>query len=257
MSDSKPIIKVQKLNFQYLGEQVLRNLSFSVDAGEYLGIIGPNGGGKTTLIKILLGLLKPTSGSVTIFGQALENFHDFNRLGYVPQRISHTDSGFPATVNEIVFSGRTADKYPFYRVNAEDKRVVEEVMKVTEIAGYRHRLIGNLSGGERQRVFIARALASDPEILILDEPTVGVDAMAQKQFYTFLKSLNKTRGITILFITHDLEMIAKEATKVLCLNHNLVCYGDPAAALDDKVLLDMYQTDMKHVHDHTHDHNHA
>ncbi|MDO8512074.1 MAG: metal ABC transporter ATP-binding protein [bacterium] len=250
---SEPIIKVQKLNFQYLGEQVLRNLSFSIDAGEYLGIIGPNGGGKTTLVKILLGLLKPTSGQVVMFDQTLENFHDFNRLGYVPQRISHTDSGFPATVNEIVFSGRTADKHPFYRVTAEDKRVVEEVMKVTEINSYRHRLIGNLSGGERQRVFIARALASDPEILILDEPTVGVDAMAQKQFYSFLKVLNKTRGITILFITHDLEMIAREATKVLCLNHNLVCYGDPSAALDDKVLLDMYQTDMKHVHDHSHE----
>ena len=153
------IIKVQKLNFQYLGEQVLRNLSFSVDAGEYLGIIGPNGGGKTTLVKILLGLQKPTSGEVVMFDESLETFHDFNRLGYVPQRISHTDSGFPATVNEIVFSGRTADKYPFYRVTAEDKRVVDEVMKVTEISGLSHRLIGNLSGGERQRVFIAAPFA--------------------------------------------------------------------------------------------------
>ena len=251
MPELEPIIKVEKLNFQYLGEQVLHNLSFSVEAGDYLGIIGPNGGGKTTLVKILLGLLKPTSGNVSIFNQSLETFNDFNRLGYVPQRISHTDSGFPATVNEIVFSGRTADKRPFYRITAEDKKVVEEVMKVTEINSYRHRLIGNLSGGERQRVFIARALASDPEILILDEPTVGVDAMAQKQFYAFLKLLNKTRNITILFITHDLEMIAKEATKVLCLNHNLVCYGDPAKALDDKVLHDMYQADMKHVHDHS------
>lgn len=253
MSDTKTIITVKKVNFQYQGEQVLRNLSFTVDTGDYLGIIGPNGGGKTTIIKILLGLLKPTSGHVTIFDEPLEKFRDFDRLGYVPQRIAHSDTSFPATVNEIVISGRTADKPPFYRLTGADRRAIDEVMRVTDTAGFRHRLIGNLSGGERQRVFIARALASDPEILILDEPTVGVDAMAQKQFYSFLKEINLKRGITILFITHDLDTIAKEATKVLCLNHNLICYGDPSKALDDKVVHDMYHADMKFVHDHSHE----
>jgi zinc transport system ATP-binding protein len=254
MSKQK-VIKVEKLNFSYLGEKVLNNLSFSVDEGEYLGIIGPNGGGKTTLIKILLGLLKPSSGKVSIFNQPLQVFHEYHEIGYVPQRIAHGENNFPATVKEIVTSGFTADKRLFYRLTEKDKKVLNEVMDVTDVAAYKNRLIGDLSGGERQRVFIARALASEPKIMILDEPTVGVDISAQKQFYAFLKKLNKTQGITILFITHDLDMIAKEATKVLCLNHNLVCYGLPSEAVDEKVMHDLYQTDMKFVHAHDHDHS--
>jgi len=250
------VIKVNKLNFSYLNEKVLNNLSFSVDEGEYLGIIGPNGGGKTTLIKILLGLLKPSSGEISIFDQPLEKFREYHEIGYVPQRIAaHGEGNFPATVNEIVTSGFTADKGLFYRLTEKDKKVLDKVMDVTDVVGYKNRLIGRLSGGERQRVFIARALASEPSILILDEPTVGVDASAQKQFYAFLKKLNKTQGITILFITHDLDMIAKEATSVLCLNHNLVCYGPPSKAIDEKVMHDLYQADMKFVHTHSHDHS--
>lgn len=247
------IIKVNKLNFSYLGEKVLNNLSFSVDEGEYLGIIGPNGGGKTTLIKILLGLLKPASGEITIFDKPLQTFHEYHEIGYVPQRIAaHGEGNFPATVNEIVTSGFTADKHLFYRLTEGDKKVLEKIMDVTDITEFKHRLISDLSGGERQRVFIARALASEPKILILDEPTVGVDVSAQKQFYAFLKKLNETQGITILFITHDLDMIAREATKVLCLNHNLICYGLPSEAIDEKVMHDLYQADMKFVHAHDH-----
>lgn len=251
MSKQK-VIKVNKLNFSYLGEKVLNNLSFSVEKGEYLGIIGPNGGGKTTLIKILLGLLEPDSGEIYVFDQPLKVFHEYYKIGYVPQRIAHIENNFPATVNEVITSGLTADKRPFYRLTPKDKKVLDQVMNVTDVAMYKNRLIGNLSGGERQRVFIARALASEPSILILDEPTVGVDVSAQKHFYDFLKKLNKTQGITILFITHDLDMIAREATKVLCLNHNLVCYGLPSEAIDEKIMHDLYQADMKFVHDHDH-----
>lgn len=250
---NNPVIKVKNLTFTNAGEKVLNNLTFSVDAGEYLGIIGPNGGGKSTLVKIILGLLKPASGEITVFGEPVGSFRDFHKIGYVPQRIAHGDQQFPATVREIVESGRTAFRSPFYRLTDEDRKVIKKVKEVADIAGLDERLISNLSGGERQRVFIARALASEPKILILDEPTVGVDLSSQKQFYSFLKKLNENQEITILFITHDLDTIVKEATKVLCLNHNLVCYGLPSEAVDHETLHELYQTDMKLIHKHEHE----
>ncbi len=251
----KQIIKVKNLDFYYGGEAVLKNLSFSVDEGEYLGIIGPNGGGKTTLIKILLGLLKPSAGTIEIFDKEITSFNDYYRVGYVPQRIAHMEVNFPVTVDEIITSGRTVNKGPFYRLNAEDKKALGRVMAVADVLSLRNKLIGNLSGGERQRVFIARALASEPDILILDEPTVGVDVSAQKQFYKFLKELNQQQRITILFVTHDLDMISNEATKVLCLNHGLVCYGLPSEAVDEKTMRDLYETDVKFIHNHSpHEH---
>lgn len=252
MQKSKPIIKVKNLSYSVSSGLILNKLSFSIDAGEYLGIIGPNGGGKTTLIKILLGLLQPTSGDIEIFGQKITSFKDFFEVGYVPQRIAHMDTNFPATVEEVVVSGRTADKRPYYRLTKDDREAIQKVMEVADVQALKKRLIGNLSGGERQRVFIARALASEPKILILDEPTVGVDVSAQKQFYKFLRELNEKQKITILFITHDLDMIAKEATKVLCLNHGLVCYGLPSEAVSEKTVHELYQADMKFIHNHDH-----
>ncbi len=249
---SKPIIEVKNLHFQYGGEEVLKGLTFNIYEGDYVGIIGPNGGGKTTLIKILLGLLPFSSGEVELFNKSLRQFREFDKMGYVPQRIAYMDMNFPATVKEIVTSGRMVTRGPFSRLDSKDKEAIQKVMKVTEIESLQHRLIGKLSGGERQRVFIARALASDPLVLILDEPTVGVDVSAQKKFYEFLKKLNKEHKITILFITHDIDVIAKEATKVLCLNHQLVCYGLPTV-LNDEKLHDLYETDVKHVHDHGHE----
>lgn len=245
----KPIVEVKNLNFRYGGEDVLKDITFDIFEGDYVGLIGPNGGGKTTLIKILLGLLVASSGEVELFDTPLKQFKEFGKIGYVPQRIAYMDINFPATVKEIVASGITARRGPFSRLSEQDKKIIEKVMKVAEIESLQGRLVGKLSGGERQGVFIARALASEPKVLILDEPTVGVDISAQKKFYDFLKKLNTEHKITILFITHDIDVISKKAAKVLGLNHQLVYYGSPSVLSDEK-LHDLYGIDEGHHHSH-------
>ncbi len=235
------IIKLDNVSFSYdEGSPVLEDLSFSIHRGEYLGIIGPNGGGKTTLVKIILGLLRPTSGTIQLFGQDRHDFRDKYRIGYVPQRVTQTDKNFPATVYEVVRSGRIPRLGLLKRFSKNDNEAVESAMERAGIAKYRDTLVGNLSGGERQRVFIARALASGPEVVILDEPTVGVDIGAQKKFYEFLASLNREQNLTIIFISHDVDMISQETKTVLCLNRELVCHGLPHELANEKLLRELY-----------------
>ena len=241
MSVGETYIELENVSFSYGVAPVLENLSFSVKKGEYLGIIGPNGGGKTTLIKIILGLLHPSSGVVKLFGIDHHDFKEKYRIGYVPQRATQDIKEFPATVFEVVRSGRIPRLGFFSRYSKKDLEGVERAMEIAGVSWYRNMLVGNLSGGERQRVFIARALASEPDIIVLDEPTVGVDIGAQKTFYEFLASLNRDHKLTIIFISHDIDVISKEATTVLCLNHNMVCHGLPQNLLNEGVLKKLYE----------------
>ena len=240
MQLEEPYIKLENVSFSYDSVPVIEDLTFTVRKGEYLGIIGPNGGGKTTLIKIILGLLHPTNGVITLFGKDRHDFKEKHRIGYVPQRITQADKNFPATVFEVVRTGRIARLGFFEKFTKKDIEVVEHAMEISGIARYRDSLIGNLSGGERQRVFIARALASEPDVLILDEPTVGVDIGAQKTFYDFLASLNRDHHLTIIFISHDIDAVSQETKTVLCLNHNLVCHGLPHDLLNEHILNRLY-----------------
>ncbi|OHA79574.1 MAG: hypothetical protein A2747_04005 [Candidatus Yonathbacteria bacterium RIFCSPHIGHO2_01_FULL_44_41] len=240
MQLEEPYIKLENVSFSYDSVPVIEDLTFTVRKGEYLGIIGPNGGGKTTLIKIILGLLHPTNGVITLFGKDRHDFKEKHRIGYVPQRITQADKNFPATVFEVVRTGRIARLGFFEKFTKKDIEVVEHAMEISGIARYRDTLIGNLSGGERQRVFIARALASEPDVLILDEPTVGVDIGAQKTFYDFLASLNRDHHLTIIFISHDIDAVSQETKTVLCLNHNLVCHGLPHDLLNEHILNRLY-----------------
>jgi len=246
-----PCIEAEDINFKYNGTTVLEGVSFSIKTGEYLGIIGPNGGGKTTLLKIILGLLSPDTGTVKIFGEDIKGFKGRNRIGYVPQRVTQADFFFPATVEEIIRSGRTARTGLFGRYKEEDQRAIERAMDITGTSEYRGRLISRLSGGERQRVFIARTLAGEPEILILDEPVVGVDIASQEKFYSFLTHLNKELGITIIFVSHDVGVIADEVNTVLCLNHRLICHGSPERFIKEEFLEEVYGkkvTSVLHKH---------
>lgn len=237
----EPYIELNNVSFSYdSAAPVIENLTFTVRKGEYLGIIGPNGGGKTTLIKVILGLIHPTEGAVMLFGKDCHDFKEKYRIGYVPQRITQADKNFPATVFEVVRTGRIARLGFFERFTKEDIEAVERTMEISGIAKYRDTLVGNLSGGERQRVFIARALASEPDVLILDEPTVGVDIGAQKTFYEFLSSLNREQKITIIFVSHDVDAVSRETKTVLCLNHKLVCHGLPQVLLDERILERLY-----------------
>ena len=246
MTGPKTCIEVKEVSFSYNGNPILQDISFVVQEGEYLGIIGPNGGGKTTLFKVILGLLKPQTGEVRIFGEPLESFKRRHLIGYVPQR-SLSDYYFPATVEEVVRSGRTARLGLFKRVSKEDAKAIERVMEVTDVGRLRDRLIGQLSEGERQRVFIARALASEPKILILDEPDVGVDINAQEKFYSFLEDLNSNTGITILLISHDIDVVAHQAKTILCLNRRLVCHGSPRDFITEDYMQKLYGKKVRFI----------
>lgn len=251
MSVNTKYIEVDNVSFSYGDTPILENLSFSVKKGDYLGIIGPNGGGKTTLLNIILGLIHPTSGSIKLFGKDRHDFKEKYRIGYVPQRVAQADRTFPATVFEVVRSGRVPRLGFFNNFTKADTKAVEHAMELSGISKYRDVLIGNLSGGERQRAFIARALAGEPDILILDEPTVGVDIGAQKKFYEFLASLNRDQHLTIIFVSHDVDVISEETNTVLCLNHTLVCHGPSGSLLDEHVLKRLYGEHTKQaIHNH-------
>jgi zinc transport system ATP-binding protein len=244
-------IDVIGINYKYNGNTILENIEFSVPVGEYMGIIGPNGGGKTTLIRIMLGLLKPETGQVKFFGRPVEDFRERHLIGYVPQRAAHEEFYFPATVEEIVKSGRTSKIGLLRRYSAADKLAVTQAMEAADIIDYRKRLIAELSGGERQRVFIARAMAGEPKILILDEPEVGVDIVSKDRFHSFLKHLNKDMQITILFISHDVGAIAHEVSDILCLNIRLICHGSPKQYIKEDFLAQVYGKKVKSIyHDH-------
>ncbi len=244
-------IELEDINYTLNGHPVLENISFALYEGEYLGIIGPNGGGKTTLLRIMLGLLKPSSGKVKIFGHEIHHFKERYKLGYVPQRAAHEEFYFPASVEEVVRSGRTAKMGLFKRFQREDLEAVKQAMDIAGVLKLKERLVGELSGGERQRVFIARALAGGPGILILDEPVVGVDIASKDRFYSFLKHLNQEEKITIIFVSHDVGAIAHEVNDVLCLNRRLICHGSPKDYIKEDFLEQVYGSKVTSIfHNH-------
>lgn len=226
MSHSSPqtAIELKNVTFWYQNSLVLDDISVTIEEGDYVGILGPNGSGKTTLLKVMLGLVTPATGQVEIFGEPIEKFKHRSWVGYVPQRVAAGDWQFPATVEEVVRSGRTPKVGVFQFFNKEDYAACEKAMKIAEVVDVRKRRIGQLSGGQRQRVFIARALAAEPRVLMLDEPTVGVDVARQETFYAFIKQLNEEHNITIIFVSHDIDVAVQEAKTILCLNKELVCH---------------------------------
>ena len=241
------LIEFQNVNFSYNGETALKDFSFSVEKGDYVGIIGPNGGGKTTLVKIMLGLLKPDSGSIKLFSQDIKSFRDWPKFGYVPQRIAQFESSFPITVQEVVNLGRIPKRGIFKRASEKDFSAIEKAIDIAQISHLRKRLIADLSGGERQKVFIARALAGEPEVIILDEPAVGIDELSQEKFYKFINHLNKNLKITILFISHDIDVLAHEASTLLCVNRELVCHEEPKALFREDIIKKLYGKEARFI----------
>jgi len=249
-----PIFEVSNLSFKVGQLNILSNISMDILRGEYIAIIGPNGGGKTTLIRMLLGLDKPTSGDIKIYGKKLKDFKKWSKIGYVPQRASHVDANFPATVEDIVNMGRTSKRGLFSSTSKDDKAFVQDAMMKMDVLNLKDKMIGTLSGGQRQRVMIARALASSPEILILDEPNTGVDVVSQNRFYALLRALNKDENITIVFITHDIGVIADDIARLFTINQKATICNNPKQTLSCEDMSLLYGFDAHLIHNHKHEH---
>lgn len=245
--EREPIIEVKNLTFSYDRETVLKDVELTVFRGEFLGLIGPNGSGKSTLIKSILGLEQPDQGEVQLFGHDLSTFREWHRIGYVSQKASSFNTNFPATVFEVVSTGLYGKIRLYKRMSDQDRRTVREMIERVGLSDFQKRKIGALSGGQQQRVFIARALVSQPDLLILDEPTVGVDLESVERLFRFLGELRREREITILLVSHDIEGLTSQVSRIACLNQRLHFHGDPHefTANQEEILSQTYGRDLR------------
>ena len=222
---SGEIVSTELLSCSYREGRVLEDISFQVERGDYVGIVGPNGSGKSTLVKALLGLVTISKGSATLFGTALSNFRDWNKVGYLPQSLHLVNPVFPATVHETVGLGLLSLKRFPKRLNRADHDKISITLDELGISDLKHKLIGELSGGQLQRVLLARAIVNDPELLVLDEPTAALDPETRGRFYAMIADINRSRGVTVLLVTHDSGAIGEHASKMLYLDKKLLFYG--------------------------------
>ena len=249
---TKNIIEVENVSFSYGQTEALKDITLNIHKGDYVGVIGPNGAGKTTLFKIMIGLLPPKSGSVKLFGQNIDNFKDWHKIGYVPQKAAMFDFNFPATVSEIVAMGKYRRSRLFFKNAPDDKAAVQNALEQTGMWPERSRLIGDLSGGQQQRVFIARALVNQPEVILLDEPTMGVDKKSQDGFYAMLQKLNIDLSLTLVLISHDIERITKEVMHIACVDRTLTCHMSPEEYLKESRSVNILGEEVKIITHHHH-----
>jgi len=228
MSAAKPIVEIRDVSVRYPnGVLALDGITLDVNEKDLIALIGPNGAGKSTLIKVILGLIKPTTGSVRLLGSE-DLSKNLKYVGYVPQSAQARDINIPFSVFETVMLGRTPQAGLFHGTGAKDKQKVEEALKLFGIFDLKDRKIGQLSGGQSQRVFLAKAMVADPKLLLLDEPTSGVDTSSKAEFYQTLERLNKETGITVILCSHDIGVITKIANRVLCINRSQFFCGENA-----------------------------
>lgn len=234
------VIEVENLSFSYGSEPIFTKIGFSVSKRDFAAIIGSNGAGKSTLLRLILGELAPAGGSIRLFDQDIRQFRGWPKIGYVPQNGLQSGANFPATAEEIVkanlFSQIGLLRFP--KKEHRDKTL--RALELVDMAAYSRRMIGELSGGQQQRVMLARVLVSDPELMVLDEPTTGVDAETVQSLYELLSRLNRDTGITIVMVTHDIGRAANYVSRVLCLEEGSL------------VELDRGQVDEELSHKHKH-----
>jgi zinc transport system ATP-binding protein len=219
------IVSTELLSCSYREGRVLEDVSFQVEPGDYVGIVGPNGSGKSTLIKALLGLVTINKGGVSLFGTPLSAFREWHKVGYLPQSLHLVNPVFPATVHETVGLGLLSLKRFPKRLNRADKDKISAILEELAISELEFKLIGELSGGQLQRVLLARAMVNDPELLVLDEPTAALDPETRGRFYAMIADINRSRGVTVLLVTHDSGAIGEHASKMLYLDKKILFYG--------------------------------
>lgn len=246
MPMNTPIVSLKDVCFGYGEEEVLCSVSLEINKGDFLGIIGPNGSGKSTLIKIMLGLLKPGSGEIKLFDTPISKFKQFSKIGYVPQKATQLNLKVPMTVSELVSLGRVVQSKWGAKITDQDREHINKAVQSVGLEDKKDKLITELSGGQQQRAYIAKALASEPELLILDEPTTGVDVTTQDEFYKLLTELNK-KGITLIMVSHDIDVVVNEVNKLVCLNKKIVYQGSPNEFAQDEELEKLYGTSRRMI----------
>ena len=237
---STPIVEINAVDFAYNREAVLQDVNLDIRQGDFIAMIGPNGGGKTTLLKLILGLLKPAKGTIRVMGKPALTAAP--GIGYVPQNV-HINSGFPITARDVVLMGKLDPKRRWSRYSAADRQEAMATLERLQMAAYADTKISELSGGQRQRVFIARALVTQPGLLLLDEPTASIDTKGQSDFLKLLKELNEE--ITILVVSHDLLVISRYVKSVACVNKRLHYHNQ--AEITGEMIETMYTCTVEEV----------
>lgn len=260
---NQPILDVSHLTVRYNGRNALENLTFHLHEGERVAIVGPNGAGKSTLIKAIAGVLQPSSGDVNIYGSHPDKHVC---IGYIPQR-SQVDWNFPVTVADVVMMGRSAKLGPFNWPHKKDWDFVNHALETVEIQNLASRQISQLSGGQQQRMFIARAIAQESELMLMDEPLTGLDAPSQEEILNLLDRLKQDK-VTVMVATHDLDQAASHFDRILLLNHRIVAFGVPQDVMQTNNLIQAYGGRLRstdngnvltvddHCDDSEHDHTH-
>lgn len=238
-----PVLEADTVSFAYGDEPVLDRVSLRVLSGEFAALVGPNGAGKSTLMRVLLGLLAPQSGSVRLFDGAPAELRDRGRIGYVPQR-TVVPVDLPATVSEVVSAGRLGRRAWWRGPTVADRTAVDHAIDSVGLADLRRRPFTDLSGGQQQRVLIAKAFASEPELLILDEPIAGVDVDAQQQFRDALVHLLREHGAAVLLVSHELGAVADDLDHLIVLKHRVLFDGRPGDLQERGVNLGVHRHDL-------------
>ena len=240
-----PIIRFSHATFGFPGVIALKDITLEIAEGEFIGIIGPNGSGKTTLCKAVLGLMRPLEGSLQIFDCACEELrcHHRARIGYLPQK-GRLDQNFPITVLEAVMMGRYGVLGLFRRPAKQDQEIALQALTNVGMQDHRDSALGHLSSGQQQRVLIARALAQQPQVLLLDEPTTGIDITTQHSVLDLIRRLHRDFGLTVLLVTHDINMIRSQVDRLVLLKTRLFAAGAPEAVLKLDILQQVYGKDL-------------
>jgi zinc transport system ATP-binding protein len=247
-------LSIKNLSVKYNNSNnILSDISFDINSGDYIGLVGPNGSGKTTLIKTILGLIKPSNGTISLFGNNPERFNDWHKIGYLPQKISSFNPLFPATVREVVSLGLISKKQSKEYSSKDNEQSINKALELFDIKNLNNNLIGELSGGQQQRVFLARAMATEPELLILDEPSTGLDPETRENFFDILHKINKGLKITIILITHDFGTIGKYSSKLLYLDKKIIFYGGFEDFCSSKDMTEYFGRFSQHIICHRHD----
>lgn len=237
---SQPVVLVQNVSFSYDGERVLEDVHLTVSEREFVWIVGPNGGGKTTLIKIMLGLLRPQKGRVMVFGAPPSASRQ--RLGYMPQH-AQLDLRFPVTVMDVALMGRLSGGLRPGPYSSSDRESAERALQLTGLAPMANRSLGELSGGQHRRLLIARALACEPELLLLDEPTANLDRRVERELYELLRRLNQ--HLTIIMVSHDPAFVSDFVEQVVCVNRTLAVH--PTADMERLGMEEIFGPEMRMV----------